>query len=152
MSDKSDHEQLQLKLNDESPPEPRKSQSANHSQNQTQVITAAPRQPKKSSPSDGAKPMPETTATTTTTTSATATKSAKSADFETMLAELEKVVGQLEGELKLEEALALFERGLGLSQDCEKFLKAAQQKIEILKRTASGVQTEAFEEDGDAAN
>ena len=47
----------------------------------------------------------------------------KSEDFETMLCELEKVVAQLYGELKLEEALALFERGMGLSKDCEEFLR-----------------------------
>lgn len=75
------------------------------------------------------------------------TEQTKSIDFESMLTELEKVVGQLEGELKLEQALALFERGLQLSQDCEKFLKAAEQRIEILKRSPSGqVDTERFEE------
>ena len=72
----------------------------------------------------------------------------KPKDFESMLTELEKVVNLLEGELKLEEALALFEKGLTLSQDCEKFLQGAQQKIEILKRSASGeITTERF---GDA--
>jgi exodeoxyribonuclease VII small subunit len=70
-------------------------------------------------------------------------------DFETMLVELEKVVGQLEGELKLEEALALFERGLRLSQDCESFLKEAQQKIEVLKKTANGVQIDTFAEESE---
>jgi len=70
----------------------------------------------------------------------------KTADFETMLSTLEKIVGQLEGELKLEEALALFEQGLHLSQECEKFLKGAEHKIEILRRTANGVQLERVDE------
>ncbi|HEY9793322.1 MAG TPA: exodeoxyribonuclease VII small subunit [Candidatus Obscuribacterales bacterium] len=109
--------------------EARKAQSANH------ISSTQARQPKSPQPSDGANTMPESTT--------------KSADFETMLAELEKVVGQLEGELKLEEALALFERGLGLSQDCEKLLKAAQQKIEVLKRTGSGITTEPFAEESE---
>jgi exodeoxyribonuclease VII small subunit len=71
---------------------------------------------------------------------------AKTTDFETMLSTLEKIVSQLEGELKLEEALALFEQGLGLSQECEKFLKHAENKIEILRRTASGTQIESVNE------
>ena len=66
------------------------------------------------------------------------TEAVKTQDFEEALAELEKVVAGLEGELKLDEALALFERGLALSQDCEKFLKSAEQRIEILKKTANG--------------
>lgn len=68
------------------------------------------------------------------------------ADFETMLSSLEKIVSQLEGELKLEEAMALFEQGLALSQDCEQFLKGAEQKIEILRRTANGIQIDTVDE------
>jgi exodeoxyribonuclease VII small subunit len=101
-----------------------------------------------SSSSSSYTPQSTTTASEDQTTMAESTT--KSADFETMLAELEKVVGQLEGELKLEEALSLFERGLSLSKDCEQFLKAAQQKIEVLKRSANGsVQTEPFSEAAD---
>lgn len=71
----------------------------------------------------------------------------KGQDFEAALAELEKVVLELEGEVKLDQALALFDRGTKLSQSCEAFLKSAEQKIEILKRAASGaVTTEKFEE------
>lgn len=97
------------------------------------------------------KDKPKTSTTCNTTEVIDMTEPKKSVDFESMLAELEKVVGQLEGELKLEEALGLFERGLGLSQECEKFLKAAQQKIEILKRSASGeISTSAFAEETEA--
>lgn len=66
-------------------------------------------------------------------------------DFEATLAELEKVVCELDGEVKLERALELFDRGMKLSLDCETFLKGAEQKIEILKRTATGITTQPFE-------
>lgn len=71
----------------------------------------------------------------------------KTEDFETTLGELEKIVKELEGEVKLEVALALFDRGMKLSQSCEEFLKAAEQKIEVLKRTANGVIIEKFEDE-----
>lgn len=75
----------------------------------------------------------------------------KGPDFEAALAELENVVLELEGEVKLEQALALFDRGTKLSQSCEEFLKSAEQKIEILKRAASGAVTvERFEEPKDS--
>lgn len=61
-----------------------------------------------------------------------------STDFESKLAELERVVAELDGELKLERALELFETGLKLSKECEQFLTAAEQRIEILKRTIDG--------------
>ena len=72
----------------------------------------------------------------------------KEKDFEEALADLEKIVAQLEGEVKLEEALGLFDSGMKLSQHCEEFLKSAEQKIEILKRAASGkLSTEKFDEE-----
>jgi exodeoxyribonuclease VII small subunit len=71
---------------------------------------------------------------------------AKTLDFEAALVELEKVVGELDGEVKLERALELFEKGMKLSVDCDAFLKSAEQKIEILRKTASGeVVTEKFD-------
>lgn len=75
----------------------------------------------------------------------------KGHDFEAALAELESVVLELEGEVKLEQALALFDRGTKLSQSCEQFLKSAEQKIEVLKRAASGAVTvEKFEQATDS--
>jgi exodeoxyribonuclease VII small subunit len=68
--------------------------------------------------------------------------------FEEALGELENVVSRLEGELKLEEALKLFDRGMQLCQHCEEFLKSAEQKIEILKKAADGtLATEKFNEE-----
>ncbi len=66
-------------------------------------------------------------------------------DFETTLNELEKVVVELDGEVKLERALELFDRGMKLSVECETFLRGAEHKVELLKRTATGVVTEPFE-------
>lgn len=69
-------------------------------------------------------------------------------DFEEALLELEKVVSQLEGEVKLEEALQLFDRGMKLSKSCDGILKNAEKKIEILKRAVDGtLTTDTFNED-----
>jgi exodeoxyribonuclease VII small subunit len=71
-------------------------------------------------------------------------------DFESKLGELEKLVGALEGELPLEEALQLFERGITLSQDLEKYLQSAEQRIEVLKRAADGsIVTEPYKDQAD---
>ena len=59
-------------------------------------------------------------------------------DFEASLAELETVVRELDGEVKLEKALQLFEQGIKLSVECEQFIKGAEAKIEILKKQADG--------------
>lgn len=66
-------------------------------------------------------------------------------DFETTIAELERVVNELDGDIKLERALELFDRGMQLSLACETFLRTAEQKVEILRRTATGLVTEPFE-------
>ncbi len=51
--------------------------------------------------------------------------------FEDALAELEKIVRQLEtGEVSLEESVALYERGQMLRAQCEARLNAAQARIE----------------------
>lgn len=67
-------------------------------------------------------------------------------DFEASLAELETVVKELDGEVKLEKALQLFEQGIKLSVECEQFIKGAESKIEILKKQADGsLATEVFQ-------
>jgi exodeoxyribonuclease VII small subunit len=54
-------------------------------------------------------------------------------DFESAIAELEKIVKQLEeGDLALEKALSLFERGVELSRYCHEQLGAAERRIEQL--------------------
>ncbi len=54
-------------------------------------------------------------------------------DFETAIAELERIVKQLEdGDLPLESSLQLYERGVRLSRYCHGRLEAAERRIEIL--------------------
>jgi exodeoxyribonuclease VII small subunit len=54
-------------------------------------------------------------------------------DFESAIAELEKLVKQLEdGDLALDKSLQLFERGVELSRYCHEQLSAAQKRIEVL--------------------
>ena len=53
--------------------------------------------------------------------------------FEGALEQLETTVGRLEeGEMPLEEALELFEKGVALSRQCTETLEAAERRIEIL--------------------
>lgn len=59
--------------------------------------------------------------------------------FEASLAELEKIVGKLEGgDLPLEESLELFEKGIKLSRECRERLTKAERRIEILMKDANG--------------
>ncbi len=58
---------------------------------------------------------------------------AKPKDFETAMAELDRLVTALEaGELSLEESLSAFEKGMALSGDCQKLLNDAEQKVQVL--------------------
>lgn len=66
-------------------------------------------------------------------------------DFEQALAELEGVVERLErGDLPLEEALRVFERGMELTRQCQGALKSAQQRVEVLMKRNGEVQIEPF--------
>jgi exodeoxyribonuclease VII small subunit len=52
-------------------------------------------------------------------------------NFETALKELEEIVSRLEqGEVDLEDSIALYERGQALKAHCEKKLKAAEGRLE----------------------
>ena len=54
-------------------------------------------------------------------------------DFEAAIAELETIVKKLEeGDLALEQSLALYERGVQLSRFCHQRLEDAERRIEIL--------------------
>lgn len=54
-------------------------------------------------------------------------------DFESAIAELERIVKELEdGDLPLDKSLALFERGVALSRYCHEQLGAAERRIEQL--------------------
>jgi exodeoxyribonuclease VII small subunit len=66
-------------------------------------------------------------------------------EFEQALAELEAVVERLErGDLPLEEALSVFERGVELTRHCQSALRAAQQRVEILTKRDGQPQVEPF--------
>ena len=54
-------------------------------------------------------------------------------DFEAAIAELESIVKKLEeGDLPLEQSLALYERGVQLARFCHARLEEAERRIEIL--------------------
>lgn len=64
---------------------------------------------------------------------------AKKPDFENSLARLEEIVGKLENaNLSLDEAMKLFEEGVQLSRECQKYLEQAEGKVEILLKKAGG--------------
>ncbi len=65
--------------------------------------------------------------------------------FEACLEELEKVVRELEaGDLPLERALQLFERGVELGNACRKQLEEAEARVEILVKKGGKIQPEPF--------
>ncbi len=69
-------------------------------------------------------------------------------DFETALAELERIVASMEGQqMPLADSLAAYKRGAELVAFCQSALKDAQQEIEILER---GVR-KTFAPDGEDA-
>jgi exodeoxyribonuclease VII small subunit len=53
--------------------------------------------------------------------------------FEESMAELEKLVEEMEqGDISLEESLKAFERGIKLTRTCQRALQEAEQKVQIL--------------------
>jgi exodeoxyribonuclease VII small subunit len=75
--------------------------------------------------------------------------------FEEQLAELEKVVEQLErGELSLEDSVGLFEKGMRLSEGCKEQLASAESRIQVLlnprERGPVRVEPLVIEEEEDA--
>lgn len=65
--------------------------------------------------------------------------------FESSLAELEKVVKDLEaGDLPLDRSLELFARGMQLSDTCRKQLEEAETRVEMLVRREGTYQPEPF--------
>lgn len=71
---------------------------------------------------------------------------AKPPSFEEGLQQLEAIVKEMEsGELPLERALELFERGMKLSGDCRRQLEEAETRVEILTKRAGEMQPRPFE-------
>ncbi len=73
----------------------------------------------------------------------------KPVNLEKALADLESLVDELEsGDLPLENAMKKFEEGIKLTRRCQAALKEAEQKVEILLKSAGGEESlEAFEAD-----
>ena len=72
----------------------------------------------------------------------------KNINLEKSLADLETLVEELEsGDLPLEKAMKKFEEGIKLTRGCQAALKEAEQKVEILLKSAGGDETmEEFDE------
>ena len=73
----------------------------------------------------------------------------KSINLEKSLADLETLVEELEsGDLPLDQAMKKFEEGIKLTRGCQAALKEAEQKVEILLKSAGGEESlEEFEAD-----
>lgn len=66
--------------------------------------------------------------------------------FEAALAELERVVGQLEsGNVPLEESIALYARGAELKTYCEDKLKAAEARVAEITQGPDGLRARAVD-------
>jgi exodeoxyribonuclease VII small subunit len=71
--------------------------------------------------------------------------SKKSIDLEKSLADLEAIVEELEsGELALDKAMQKFEQGIKLTRGCQAALKEAEQKVEILLKSAGAETLQDF--------
>jgi exodeoxyribonuclease VII small subunit len=73
----------------------------------------------------------------------------KSFNLEKSLTDLESLVEELEsGDLPLEKAMKKFEEGIKLTRGCQAALKDAEQKVEILLKSAGGDEAlESFDAD-----
>ncbi|QFY41551.1 exodeoxyribonuclease VII small subunit [Candidatus Methylospira mobilis] len=72
----------------------------------------------------------------------------KTLHFEDSLHELEQLVERMEqGQLSLEESLKLFERGVQLSRFCQKALKEAEQKVQVLLEDRGEITLQPFTND-----
>ncbi len=69
----------------------------------------------------------------------------KTVNLEKSLTDLEDLVEELEaGDLPLEKAMKKFEEGIKLTRGCQAALKEAEQKVEILLKSAGGEDLETF--------
>ena len=71
-------------------------------------------------------------------------------DFESALKELEALVERMEsGDLPLEQALQLFERGVELTRTCQASLKQAELKVEQLIERGGHAELVPLDDTGD---
>lgn len=73
----------------------------------------------------------------------------KPVNLEKSLEQLESLIDELEsGDLPLESAMKKFEEGIRLTRSCQSALKDAEQRVEILLKSAGGEETlQDFEAD-----
>ena len=70
----------------------------------------------------------------------------KITNLEKTLTDLEALVEELEsGDLPLEKAMKKFEEGIKLTRSCQAALKDAEQKVQVLLKSAGGESLEDFE-------
>ncbi len=73
-----------------------------------------------------------------------------SESFEESLAVLEESVQHLEaGDLKLEEALEVFEKGVAASRACSQWLDQTRERVQVLTADAEGQFSLSFLDDDD---
>jgi len=75
----------------------------------------------------------------------------KATNFEDSLKELEQIVEALEaGGLSLDDSLKAFEKGVGITKDCQQALDQAEQKVRVLTRDSNGdFAVQPLDESGD---
>lgn len=74
--------------------------------------------------------------------------SKKNYPFEESLAQLEKLVQQMEGgDLSLEDSLKTFEQGIKLTRECQKALQDAEQRVKVLIEQNGSLKEAEFEAD-----
>ena len=74
------------------------------------------------------------------------TSKKKSPDFEKLLGELDQIVERMEqGDQSLEQTMKDFERGMQLSEQCQKSLDAAQLKVDKLVEKHGSYKLESVE-------
>ena len=70
----------------------------------------------------------------------------KTLNFETGLAELEKIVSELEkGDLSLEDSVKKFEDGMKISKECNSILEDAEKRITIILEKNGEIKEEDFD-------
>ena len=69
-------------------------------------------------------------------------------DFENALKELEALVEKMEqGDIRLEESLQHFERGIQLTRQCHQALQAAEQKVQVLLEKGTTAEIKPFSDE-----
>lgn len=78
------------------------------------------------------------------------TRKTKTPDFEKLLGELDKIVQRMEqGDQSLDQTMKDFERGMELSEQCQKSLDAAQQRVDKLVKKHGNFQLESMDDELD---